>query len=158
MTKVLIPGSFDPATLGHLDIIRRASAMFDSVTVLAMQNAKKQSVFSLNERAEMLREMTSGLENVTVDCYKGLCADYIRQNGINIILKGIRSEADIAYEQEIASINRMLCGVETVFLPSLPEYSHISTSVGLQLLSFGADVSAFFTAGVKARLEEKFAK
>ncbi len=158
MTKALIPGSFDPATLGHLDIIRRASELFDSVTVLAMQNAKKQSVFSLEERSEILKAMTAGLGNVSVDAFDGLCADYVRRNGITVIVKGIRSPADLTYEQEIASVNRMLCGVETLFLPSLPQHSHISTSVGLHLISLGADASAFFTAEVISRLEEKFGK
>lgn len=155
MPRALIPGSFDPATLGHLDIIRRASAAFDGVTVLVMQNSKKTPLFSLSERADILTEMTAGLPGVSVDLSDGLCADYMKKHGVGVIVKGIRSEADLGYELEIAAVNRMLCGAETLFLPSLPEFSHISTSVGLHLFSMGADVSAFFPPCVIRRLKTR---
>lgn len=150
------PGSFDPVTLGHIDVFLRAAECFDTVVVLVMQNASKRSVFSPEERCRLIRESLPKDVNVRAVASDGLCADVARELGACAIVKGIRSQADYDYEADMAVINRGLSAPETVFLPAKPGLRHVSTSVGLHLFSLGADVSAYFPPAVTDALARKF--
>ena len=149
------PGSFDPVTLGHLDVFLRAAECFDTVVVLVMQNASKKAVFSPEERCRLIRESLPANTNIRVVTSGGICADAARELGACAIVKGIRSQADFDYEADMAVINRGLSAPETVFLPAKPGLRHVSTSVGLHLFSLGADVSGYFPPAVAEALSRK---
>lgn len=156
MKIAVCPGSFDPVTLGHIDIFRRTCALFDRVIVLVLQNYKKTPLFSLDKRREIINNSIIGLSNIEVACYEGLCADYCRKLGNAVIVKGLRNASDLAYEQEIAEVNMQLAGIETLFLPCRPEFERVSTSTALHLFDMGADVSAYLpTAAIRALREIK---
>lgn len=136
--KVLIPGSFDPVTLGHLDIIRRAASIFDEVTVCAFVNTEKKPLFTPEQRLELLRVSTAGLVNVSCDISNDMVVDYAAAHGIRALVKGIRNTGDWEYEYTVASANRIFGdGLETVFLPSGGELSHISSTVVRDLIKYG---------------------
>lgn len=138
------PGSFDPVTVGHIDIIRRASKMFDRVIVVVMVNAAKNSCFSLEERVQMLRASTAEFSNVTVDCYNGLLAEYAASKNADAIVKGLRAMSDFEYEFQMALTNKKLSpDVETVFLTTSAENMYLSSSMVKQIASMGGDVSEF---------------
>lgn len=145
MKVAVCPGSFDPVTLGHLDIINRASKLFDKVIVLVSFNPNKSAAsFSIEERMDMIRTVTSHLDNVEVDSYGGLLADYLKKNKAAAIVKGLRAVSDFEYEFQMALANKKLyCDAETVFLTTSSENMYLSSSVVKQIASLGGDISGF---------------
>ena len=159
MRIALCPGSFDPVTLGHLDIIHRAAGMFDRVVVLVGTNASKQPLFTSEERVELLHRTIRDLPNVTVDSYDGLLVDYARAHHATAIVKGLRAMSDFEYEFQMALTNRKLYpAVETVFLTSTAEYMYLSSSLVKQVASFGGDFSAFVPADIVEDIRKKIRK
>ncbi len=152
MKSVLFPGSFDPVTSGHIDLIARASQLFDRVYVVILKNRDKSEHFSLEARLTMLRLATARFSNVTVDASNGYTADYAKERGISAILRGIRNGADYTYEEKMASFNRARGGVDTVFLPAKESLSEVSsTEVRCRLLA-GEDVSALVPSEIRELL------
>lgn len=152
----IIPGSFDPPTKGHLDIIARAAAVFAHVTVAVVVNPQKRDpLFSLDERERMLRESTSELANVTVDHFSGLLADFVVQQQADVIVKGLRVVSDFESEMAFAHMNRALCGVDTMFLMSHEKYSFISSSLVKEVFQQNGDVAQFVPATVLRSLQAK---
>ena len=157
MTIAVCPGSFDPVTKGHLDIIRRASKMFDKVIVLVSVNPDKKPTFTTEERVDMIRASVS-IENVVVDSYCGLLADYVRQVGATVIVKGLRATTDFEYEFQMALANKKLAPfAETVFLTTAQENMFLSSSVVRQIARFGGDISAFVPEPVRNMIAERLA-
>ena len=149
MKIAICPGSFDPVTVGHLDVIHRAAALFDKVIVTVMPNAAKHPLFSLSERADLLRRVTADLPHVEVDCYDGLLAEYARKRQANAIVKGLRAMSDFEYEFQMALTNRKLnAEVETVFLTTKAEHMYLSSSLVKQVASLGGDISGFVPAAI----------
>lgn len=143
-TKVICPGSFDPVTLGHVDIITRASKMFDRVVVGVLNNPAKNPSFTTEERIELLKKATAGLENVEIVAFDGLLADYTREHGITAIVKGLRAVSDFEYEFQQALFNKKLNpDLETLFLTSNSDYMYLSSSGVKQIASLGGDISSF---------------
>ncbi|WP_108668243.1 pantetheine-phosphate adenylyltransferase [Euzebya rosea] len=156
--RAVCPGSFDPVTHGHLDVIRRASDTFDHVTVACMRNVSKRGgLFELDERLEMLEEVTADLPNVELAVFKGLLVEFARENGINVIVKGLRAVSDFEYELQMAQMNRSIGHIETLFLSANPDHSFLSSSLVKEVARFGGDVSAFVPPGVEKRLLAKYA-
>ena len=145
MSIAICPGSFDPMTLGHLNIVRRTSRIFDKVVVLVMVNASKSHpMFSIDERVEMIRRVTSGYPNVTVDTFDGLLAEYAKRFEHAVIVKGLRAGTDFENEFQMAQINKMINpALETMFLTSSEKYTFLSSSVVKELAAYGADLSEF---------------
>lgn len=157
MRRAVCPGSYDPATNGHLDIIERAAALFDEVVVAVLINKKKQGLFTIDERLDMLREVTVKLPNVRVDAWHGLLVDYCRDHGIAAIAKGLRSVSDFDYELQMAQMNRELSGVETLLMSNNPSYSFLSSSLVKEVATYGGDVEGMVPATVHDRLRAKLA-
>jgi pantetheine-phosphate adenylyltransferase len=153
--KAVCPGSFDPVTNGHLDIISRASDLFDEVTVAVLINKSKQGMFDVEERLEMLRIVAADYPNVKVDAFRGLLVDFCKANGITVIVKGLRAVSDFDYELQMAQMNRSLAGVETVFVPTSPEYSFLASSLVKEIATHGGDVSGLVPADVLRRLKDR---
>ena len=151
----LCPGTFDPVTNGHLDIIQRAARCFDRVVVAVLENPGKEPLFGVDERVAMLRESVSGMEQVAVDSFSGLLVDYARARGIATVVKGLRGEGDLDSELKMAQMNHHLGGVETFFLATSPPWSFISSSLIKEVVRFGGDVSGLVPPFVRDRLEEK---
>src|SRR4051794_3803197 len=150
------PGSFDPVTSGHVDVVRRATLLFDEVVVAVLTNPAKKVTFSLDERLEMLSQSLSGLDGVRVQAVSGgLLVDFCREVGAVAVVKGLRSGTDFAYELPMALMNRHLTGLETVFLPGEPRFEHVSSSLVKEVASHGGDVSGLVPDGVRARLLER---
>ena len=144
MRSAICPGSFDPVTHGHLDIIRRAAAMFDQVTVVVMTNSQKVPAFTREERVDFLRRATADLPNVEVDAYGGLLAEYARLKGANVIVKGLRAMSDFEYEFQMALINKKINPeLDTMFLTASQKYTFLSSSVVKELAGYGADLTPF---------------
>lgn len=141
--RVLFPGSFDPFTKGHADIVKRALQMFDEVVVAIGYNEQKEGWMTLDERLKKIRELYADEPRVKVESYKGLTADFAKENGIITIVRGIRSAADFDYEMQMADVNRQISGIETVFLPASPQLASLSSSVVRELSHFGHDISEF---------------
>ena len=141
-TKALYTGSFDPLTNGHLDIIKRAARLYDELTLGIIINPQKKSMFTLEERELMLKETLKSIENVNVDRFSGLTADYVNDNGYNVVIRGLRNAADFGYELQMAQMNNTLFneGIETVFLMADPKYSFISSSVIKEVFSLGGSI------------------
>jgi pantetheine-phosphate adenylyltransferase len=159
VATALCPGSFDPVTNGHLDIIERTARHFEQVIVAVTRNPQKaQSRFGLEERQEMLREAVSHLDNVQIATLKGLVVDFARDHGAEVIVKGLRAVSDFEYELQMAQMNNRLSGVDTFFISTSPEYSFLSSSLVCEVAKFGGDVSAMVPPGVAVRLSERFAK
>lgn len=157
--KVIYPGSFDPPTYGHLDIIQRLSSMFDEVIVALLVNGSKEPLFTLEERIEMIRSDVEGhdLKNVTIKTFDGLMVNFAKEEDTTIIARGLRGVADYEYEKNIARVNGSLYeGLETVFLLSSPKYSFISSSVVKEVASFGGDISSFVSDDVEIKMKEKY--
>ena len=152
MRKAVCPGSFDPVTNGHLDIISRASDLFDEVTVAVLINKSKQGMFSVDERLEMLRIVAADYPNVKIDAFRGLLVDFCKAHGIPAIVKGLRAISDFDYELQMAQMNRSLAGVETVFVPTSPEYSFLASSLVKEIATYGGDVSGLVPVDVLRRL------
>ncbi|MBR1750194.1 MAG: pantetheine-phosphate adenylyltransferase [Ruminococcus sp.] len=160
MRIAVCPGSFDPVTLGHLDIIERASSLFDKVIVLVSFNAhKNKAVFTVNERMEMLQKVTTHLDNVVVDCYSGLLADYLKMTGACAIVKGLRAVSDFEYEFQMALVNKKLySGAETVFLTTREANLYLSSSLVKELAAFGGDISGLVSPQVHDFINERLTK
>ena len=159
MRSAICPGSFDPVTHGHLDIIRRAAAMFDQVTVVVMTNSQKTPLFNREERLEFLRRATADLPNVEVDAYGGLLAEYARLKGANVIVKGLRAMSDFEYEFQMALTNRKLNPeAETVFLTTTAEHMYLSSSLVKQVAGFGGDITGFVPGCIIPDIMEKIRK
>ncbi len=152
MRRAVCPGSFDPVTNGHLDIVSRASELFDEVTVAVLFNKGKEGLFSVDERLEMLRVVAQDYTNVEVDAFHGLLVDFCTSHGISTIVKGLRAVSDFDYELQMAQMNRSLAGVETVFVPTSPEYSFLASSLVKEVAAYGGDVSGLIPGHVLERL------
>ena len=157
MATALCPGSFDPVTLGHIDIIERSARHFDHVIVAVIRNPQKaQSLFSLEERQDMLSEATEHLGNVSIEFFKGLLVDFARDHGADAIVKGLRAVSDFDYELQMAQMNQRLSGVDTFFLSTSPQYSFLSSSLVREVARFGGDVSSMVPPYVAERLAKMF--
>ncbi|PIU62859.1 MAG: pantetheine-phosphate adenylyltransferase [Armatimonadetes bacterium CG07_land_8_20_14_0_80_40_9] len=156
MKVAVYPGSFDPVTNGHLDIIERASPLFDQLIVTVAQNLEKKPLFSVNERVEMLKAVTSSISNVQIDTFEGLLVNYLKKQESKIIVKGLRAVTDFEIELQMALINKKLSGVETVFLVTSTEYSYLSSSIVKEIASLGGCVEGLVPKEVEKRLREKF--
>jgi pantetheine-phosphate adenylyltransferase len=154
--SALCPGTFDPVTNGHLDIIERAGQRFDPVIVAVLDNPGKQPLFTVDERVAMLKEATAGLANVEVDSFSGLLVEYARRTGSEVIVKGLRAVTDFDFEIQMAQMNRQLTGVETLFMTTDPRWSFLSSSLVREVARFGGDVSALVPRVVVERLAERF--
>lgn len=157
MRRAVCPGSYDPATNGHLDIIERAAKLFDEVVVAVLINKQKQGMFSVSDRIQMLTEVTESLPNVRIDSWHGLLVDYCRENGIAAIVKGLRSVSDFDYELQMAQMNRELSGVETLLMPNNPVYGFLSSSLIKEIATYGGDVAPMVPGVVHDRLMKRFA-
>ena len=158
MRRAVCPGSFDPVTLGHLDVIRRAAGLFDEVVVAVLVNKKKQGLFSVEERMAMLAEVTTDLPGVRVDSFHGLLVDYCRAHDIPAIVKGLRAVTDFDYELQMAQMNQRLSGVDTLFMSTNPEYSFLSSSLVKEVATYGGDVAHLLPASVHRQLLERIAE
>lgn len=153
MKRAVCPGSFDPITFGHLDIIARASNHFDQVVVAVLENRTKSSLFTVPERIEMIRETVADLPNVIVDSWSGLLVDYCKSNSITTIVKGLRAVTDFDYELQMAQLNLQASGVETMLMATAPAYSFLSSSIVKELAHYGGDVSSMIPANVNTAIK-----
>ncbi|MEU9989519.1 pantetheine-phosphate adenylyltransferase [Streptomyces sp. NPDC048045] len=158
MRRAVCPGSFDPITNGHLDIIARASRLYDEVYVAVMINKSKKGLFEIEERIELIREVTAGCANVRVEAFHGLLVDFCKQRDIPAIVKGLRAVSDFDYELQMAQMNIGLTGVETLFVPTNPTYSFLSSSLVKEVAAWGGDVSHLVPAPVLEALAERLRK
>ncbi len=157
MKIAVCPGSFDPVTLGHLDIIRRAAAMFDKVDVLVGKNAEKNPLFTMEEREELIRRVTKDIPNVEVHGFDGLLIDYMKESGASVIVKGLRAMSDFEYEFQMALTNRQLYPqAETIFLTTSVEKMYLSSSLVKQIAQFGGDISALVPSEIEKDILKKF--
>ena len=150
--KVLIPGSFDPPTNGHIEVIKRASNVFDEVFVGVVVNPQKDPMFEVAERKKMLSEILVDISNVNIESFEGLLVDFAKQHKINAIVKGLRAMTDFDYEFQMAQMNFNLADFETIFIPASPEYGYVSSSMVKEIYSYGGDVSALVPSVVVERL------
>jgi len=158
MRRAVCPGSFDPVTLGHLDIVERASKIYDEVVVAVLVNKKKSSLYTVEERMALLTEVTAGYGNVKVDSFHGLLVDYCATHDIPVIVKGLRAISDFDYELQMAQMNHGLAGVETMFMTTNPLYSFLSSSLVKEVATYGGDVSGLVPPRVLASLLERMAQ
>ena len=157
MKRAVCPGSFDPITFGHLDIIERASGQFDEVIVAVLENRTKASLFTVEERMKMIRQTTSKFSNVKVDSWHGLLVDFCKENSIQAIVKGLRAVTDFDYELQMAQVNLQGSGVETMFMATAPTHSFLSSSIVKELAHFGGDVSSMVPGVVNDALKARVA-
>ena len=158
MTKAVYPGSFDPITKGHADVIARGSEIFDQVIVAVARNPHKRALFTIEERMEMIRHETRHLKNVRVDTFEGMLIDYVKRQGTNVILRGIRTVSDFEYEFQMSLTNRTMDKtMETVFIVTSEEYSFMNSTLIKEIAALGGDVRAFVSAEVGRKLKEKLA-
>ena len=156
MTCAVYPGSFDPVTLGHLDIIERTAQIMDRVVVGVLINRKKTPLFSVEERVNMLKSVTAHLPNVEVKAFDGLTIDFARENGAKAIVRGLRAITDFEYELQLAQTNRVMATeIDTLFLTTGLKYSYLSSSMVKEIAAYGGDISAFLAPEVARRVEEK---
>jgi pantetheine-phosphate adenylyltransferase len=153
--RAVCPGSFDPVTNGHLDIIGRAAKLYDEVVVAVLINKTKSSLFSVEERVQLLKECTAEYPNVRVESFHGLIVDFCRENDIQVIAKGLRAVSDFDYELKMAQMNNGLSQVETLFMPTSPLYSFLSSSLVKEVATFGGDVTGLVPGPVLERLRDK---
>ena len=158
MHRAVCPGSFDPATFGHLDIIGRASTLFDEVIVAVGVNQSKNRLFTPEERIDMLREVCAPHANVTVEGFTGLLTDFCTERDVDAIVKGLRAVSDFDYELQMAQMNASLTRVETVFVPTSPEWSFLASSLVKEVATLGGDVSALVPPLVHERLVARLAE
>ena len=155
MRRAVCPGSFDPVTNGHVDVINRAAGLYDELVVAVLVNPGKAGLFSVDERMELLREAVAELPNVVVDSFSGLLVDYCLSHDIPVVVKGLRAVGDFEYELQMAQMNRELAGIETLFVPTAPQVGHLSSSLVKQIAKFGGDVSRLVPKAVNDRLIEQ---
>ena len=156
--KVLIPGSFDPPTNGHIEVIKRASNVFDEVFVGVVVNPQKDPMFEVAERKKMLSEILVDISNVNIESFEGLLVDFAKKMEINAIVKGLRAMTDFDYELQMAQMNFNLADFETIFIPASPEYGYVSSSMVKEIYSYGGDVSALVPSVVVERLNNGWRK
>lgn len=156
MTRAVCPGSYDPVTVGHIDVFRRAAALFDEVVVAILHNPAKQGTFTVDERAGFIRDQVSDLGNIRVEAFANrLVVDVCTELDAQVLLKGLRGETDFSYEWPMALMNRHLTGVETLFLPGDSRYEHISSSLVKEVARFGGDVTGLVSDEVRDALVER---
>jgi pantetheine-phosphate adenylyltransferase len=155
MSGAVCPGSFDPVTLGHVDVFERAAAQFDEVVVAILVNPAKKGMFELDQRIAMIEESTSHLPNLRVEAGQGLVVDFVRDRGMTAIVKGLRTDTDFEFELQMAQMNKHIAGVDTFFVATAPEYSFVSSSLAKEVAMLGGDVSALLPEPVNRRLREK---
>lgn len=160
MKIAVYPGSFDPVTLGHIDIIKRTATMFDKVIIGVLNNRAKSPLFTAEERVELLKEVTGDIPNAEVQAFKGLLIDFVRQNHANVIVRGLRAITDFEYELQMAQTNRVIAPeIDTIFLTTNLKYSYLSSSIVKEIAEYDGDISAFLPPAaavrVRAKLEEK---
>ena len=156
MRRAVYPGSFDPLTLGHLDIIRRSAGIVDELVVSVLHNSAKNSLFSIDERVSMIKEITHDIPNVKVTKFDGLLVDYVKKIDASLIVRGLRAVTDFEYELQMAQTNRKLNKrVETVFLSTSLEYAYLSSSTVKEIASFGGDITQFVPEFVVEKVTEK---
>jgi pantetheine-phosphate adenylyltransferase len=158
MRRAVCPGSYDPPTNGHLDVLERCAAVFDEVVVAVLINKNKRGLFTVDERMEMLAEAATHLSNVRIDSWHGLLVDYCRQHEIQAIVKGLRAVSDFDYELQMAQMNQQLTGVETLFMPTKPLNSFLSSSLVKEVATYGGDVSHLLPVTVHRRLLKRLAE
>ncbi len=153
--SAVCPGTFDPVTNGHLDIIERASRVFDRLVVAVLDNPRKDPLFTVEERLGILKEATSDLDNVEIDSFQGLLVEYARRHEADVIVKGLRAVSDFDYELQMAQMNARLTGVETFFMHTSPKWSYLSSSLVKEVATYGGDVSGLVPDFVRERLLDK---
>lgn len=151
------PGSFDPITNGHLDVVERAAARFDRVVVAVLENPRKEGLFTVAERLDLIRETTAHLDNVEVESFHGLLVDFCNDRGIGLICKGLRAVSDFEYELQMAQMNQQIGDIETVFLSTRPEWSYLSSSLVKEVARFGGTIDATVPPAVAAAIRDKVA-
>ncbi|TQR84580.1 pantetheine-phosphate adenylyltransferase [Mycobacterium hodleri] len=157
MSGAVCPGSFDPVTLGHVDVFERAAAQFDEVVVAVLVNPNKSGMFTADERMELIRESTTHLPNVRVESGTGLVVDFVTSRGMSAIVKGLRSGTDFEYELQMAQMNKHVSGVDTFFVATNPRFSFVSSSLAKEVAMLGGDVSELLPEPVNVRLRSKLA-
>ena len=157
MTAALVPGSFDPPTNGHLDVIERCVGIFDEVIVGVIQNPSKSPLFDESERIEMLTELCSQWETVRIGSFGGLLVDYAEQAGADVVVKGLRAMTDFDYEFQMSQMNRHLSGIVTLFVATKPEYGYLSSSLVKEVSRLGGAIDALVPASVAAAMKERYA-
>ncbi len=155
MRRAACPGSFDPITNGHLDVIERTSRLFDEVVVAVGVNVSKNRFFEPGERVDMIREATGHLPNVSVDTFEGLIVEFCTSRGIQAIVKGLRAVSDFDYELQMGQMNRSLADIDTLFMPTHPHYSFLSSSLVREVATYGGDISGLVPEPVLRRLRER---
>lgn len=158
MSGAVCPGSFDPVTLGHIDIFERAAAQFDEVIVAVLINPNKSGMFDIDERIAMITEATSHLPNLRAESGRGLVVDFVKERGLTAIVKGLRTGTDFEYELQMAQMNNHIAGVDTFFVATTPQYSFVSSSLAKEVAMLGGDVSALLPDAVNRRLQAKLAQ
>ncbi|MBO6112293.1 MAG: pantetheine-phosphate adenylyltransferase [Lachnospiraceae bacterium] len=157
MNSAVYPGSFDPVTYGHIDIIKRAASIYDRLTVSVLNNNTKSPLFSTDERVKMLKDICRGLDNVKVDSFSGLLVDYVKNNDFNVVVRGLRAITDFEYELQMAQTNRKLYpGADTVFLTTSLEYAYLSSTTVKEVAYFGGDISQFVPEEIAKLIYDKF--
>lgn len=157
MKRAIYPGSFDPVTLGHLDVVKRSALIFDEVIIGVLNNSAKSPLFSAEERVNMLKEATKDIPNVKVLAFSGLLVDFAKKNDTNVIIRGLRAVTDFEYELQIAQSNRKVqSDVDTVFFTTSMEYAYLSSSIVKEYAKYGVDVNEFVPENVIPKLQEKF--
>ncbi len=157
MKRAIYPGSFDPLTFGHLDIIERSSRLVDELVVAVLINSAKNSLFSINERVSMIKEAICDIPNVSVESFDGLTVDFAREREANMIVRGLRAVTDFEYELQIAQTNHIMnTEVDTVFLTTSLQYSYLSSTIVKEVASYGGDISKFVPAFIAERVYDKY--
>ncbi|PPA72158.1 pantetheine-phosphate adenylyltransferase [Jeotgalibacillus proteolyticus] len=157
--RAVCPGSFDPITYGHLDIISRGAKVFDELRIVVLNNSSKKPAFSVEERIALIEEVTKDLPNVKVESYQGLLVNYAREVNANVIIRGLRAVSDFEYEMQITSMNRVLHEeLETFFIMTNNQYSFLSSSIVKEVAKYGGDISELVPAQVEKALQNKFSK
>ncbi|MBR1848698.1 MAG: pantetheine-phosphate adenylyltransferase [Lachnospiraceae bacterium] len=158
MKAAIYPGSFDPVTFGHLDVIKRSAEIFDSLIVSVLDNKMKTPLFSVDERVKMLQEATKDLPNVTIDSFSGLTTEYAKQKGVKVVIRGLRAITDFEYELQIAQTNKILSGgeLETMFLTTSLEYAYLSSSAVREIAMFQGNLDGSVPSFVKEQLLKKY--
>ena len=159
MRVAVYPGSFDPVTLGHIDIIQRTAKMFDKVIIGVLRNRSKSPLFTAEERVELLKQVTADIPNVEVQSFQGLLIDFVRQNHANVIVRGLRAITDFEYELQMSQTNRKVAPeVDTIFFTTSLEYAYLSSSIVKEVAQYGGDISAFVAEPVEKAIKQKFAQ
>ena len=158
MKTAIYPGSFDPVTLGHYDIIERSSKIFDKLIVGVLNNSAKSPLFSVEERVNMLKDVTSHFPNVEVQSFAGLLIDFVRSNDANVIVRGLRAITDFEYELQLAQMNRVIAPeIDTLFLTTNLTYAYLSSSMAKEVAMYGGDISSFLSPEIAEKVREKYA-